>query len=481
VVVAAPLLLVNTVGLTGKLLAHAPRLAELAKSGWWVPLREPLPAVTCTSQAAILTGRSVAEHGIVGNGWYWREIGEIRFWLQSNQLLEAQPFYETARRVAALRGTTFRAGKLFWWFNQGAAVDFSITPKPYYGADGDKVFAIDGAPSDLARQMESSLGKFPFAGFWGPVAGLSSTQWISQCAREIVTRFRPDLTLVYLPHLDYESQRLGPNCCNMPRLVGELDTSCQPILDAARIIGARVWIVNEYGHVPVRRVILPNRALRRAGFLCTRPGPFGENLDTFTSQAFAVCDHQIAHIYVRHPSDLPRVRDLISALDGVACVLDRQGQEKHDMGHRRGGDLVAVAGSDAWFAYPFWLDDGMAPDYARTVDIHRKPGYDPCELFLDPKITWPRTRVAFRLLQKKLGLRYLMDVVPLDPGMVRGSHGVPAANINDRPILIGDGPPPGPGNWALTDVRRLVLQALDLLPDSEIGGPTKPSSPAEAL
>src|SRR5215472_5976361 len=141
-----PLVLINAVGLTRRLLAHAPRLEQLAASGWVRSLEEVVPAVTCTAQASILTGRTPQGHGIVGNGWLFRDTREIRFWQQSNALMEAEPIYATARRRAAERGRSFRAAKLFWWFNQGADVAISVTPKPYYGADGNKDFGITGTP-----------------------------------------------------------------------------------------------------------------------------------------------------------------------------------------------------------------------------------------------------------------------------------------------------------------------------------------------
>lgn len=255
----APLVLVNAVGLTPRLLPHAPCLHAVAHSGWLRPLREVVPAVTCTAQAAMLTGQPVSRHGIVGNGWLYRETGEVRFWQQSNRLLQAEPLYETARRVAAQRGQLFRSAKLFWWFNQGAAVDISVTPKPYYGCDGNKMFGIQCTPSGLAERLERKLGVFPFHTFWGPSAGLPCTQWIGQCAAEILLTEKPDLTLMYMPHLDYDPQRHGPDGCDMRRLVGELDAACVPLLDAAVSVGVRVWIVSEYGHVPVRRVVQPNR------------------------------------------------------------------------------------------------------------------------------------------------------------------------------------------------------------------------------
>jgi predicted AlkP superfamily pyrophosphatase or phosphodiesterase len=457
----APLVLINAVGLTPRLLAHAPRLSALAKAGWVRPLREVLPAVTCTVQATLLTGQAAAGHGIVANGWLWRDTGEVRFWQQSNRLLQAEPLYQTARRRAARQGRPFRAAKLFWWFNQGAAVEWSVTPKPHYGADGNKVFGIHGSPPGLTGRLEKQLGPFPFHTFWGPSAGLPCTLWIARCAAEVLHSERPDLALVYLPHLDYDPQRFGPDGCDLPRLVRELDDACAPLLEAATAAGARVWVVSEYGHVAVRRAVLPNRALRQAGLLAVRPGPFGEVLDTFESRAVAVCDHQLAHVYVRDAEDVPRVRDLLAALPGVARVAE--GEERAELGldHPRSGELVALSERDAWFAYPFWLDDRLAPDYARTVDIHRKPGYDPCELFFDPRLWWPRGRALLRLVQKKLGFRTLFDVVPLDAGLVRGSHGLAAADPRDGALLLGDGPAPA-DNLPMTAVRDLVLEALRL-------------------
>src|SRR5262245_32120895 len=235
----APLVLVNAVGLTSRLLPHAPRLRAAATRGWIRPLREPVPAVTCTAQATILTGTNALGHGIVANGWLWRDTGEVRFWQQSNRLIETEPLYLTARRAAEARGQRFRCAKLFWWFNQGAAVDWSVTPKPHYGADGNKVFGIHGTPEGLTERLERQLGAFPFHTFWGPFAGLPCTQWIGRCAAEVLERERPELTLVYLPHLDYDPQRFGPDGCDMTRLVGELDDATEPLLDAVTKVGAR--------------------------------------------------------------------------------------------------------------------------------------------------------------------------------------------------------------------------------------------------
>ncbi len=456
-----PLVLINAVGLTSNLLAHAPRLQGLARAGWKRTLEEVLPAVTCTAQASLLTGRTPREHGIVGNGWLFRETGEIRFWQQSNALLQAEPIYATARRMAEERGRTFRAAKLFWWFNQGADVAISVTPKPYYGADGNKAFGITGTPDGLCERLEASLGRFPFHTFWGPGAGRPCTDWIARASAAVLESERPDLTLVYLPHLDYDPQRFGPSGCDMARLVGELDDACVPLIDAARSAGARVWVVSEYGHVDVRRPVPINRVLREAGLLSVRPGPFGEALDTFGSRALAVCDHQLAHVYASRDADRAQVRELLASTPGVARVLEGEGRCEVGLDHPRAGDLIAISDDDAWFAYPYWLDDRHAPDFARTVDIHRKPGYDPCELFFDPHRLWPQGRGMMRLLQKKLGFRTLFDVIPLDATLVKGSHGLRAGRAEDRPILIADGPPPAvDGSIPLPEVYDLLLRAL---------------------
>ncbi len=455
----APLVLINAVGLTSRLLPLAPRLNDLAARGWSRPVREAVPAVTCTAQASLLTGKTPRDHGVVGNGWLFRDTGEVRFWQQSNALVQAEPLYATAKRLAAERGRAFRAAKLFWWFNQGADVALSVTPKPHYGADGNKAFGISGTPDGLSDRLERDLGPFPFPTFWGPGAGLPCTAWIARAATQVLREERPDLTLAYLPHLDYDPQRHGPSNSDMPRLVGELDAACAPLLDAAKAAGARVWVVSEYGHCDVSRPVYLNRLLRRAGLLSVRPGPFGEILDTFGSRAFAVCDHQLAHLYVRHADDIPRAADAIAGEPGVGRVLAGEARSQFGLDHERSGEIVVLSEPDAWFAYPFWLDERKAPDYARTVDIHRKPGYDPCELFLDPALAWPKGRLIARLLRKKLGFRTLFDVVPLDASLVKGSHGLPAADPLDRPILIGDGPPPGP-DVDMTEVRPLLLDAL---------------------
>lgn len=404
---------INVVGLTPKLLPHAPRLAALGAANVWT---SPLPAVTCTSQATMLTGLSPREHGIVGNGWYFRDTQEIRFWQQANSLVGGEKLYEGVETA-----------KMFWWFNQSAPVRYSATPKPHYGCDGSKLFDIlDHTGCDLTRR----LGEFPFFAFWGPGAGLASTDWIADATAIVMREQRPQLTLAYLPHLDYDFQRL-PN--HDPARVAEVDAAAGRIIDAAESIDATVVAVSEYGLVPVDHPVHINRHLREAGWLDPRQGPFGEMLIPGECEAFAVADHQLAHVYVRNPEKIGAVRDLLESVPGIDAVMDPAAIE---LDHPRSGELIALAQADAWFSYYYWLDDQLAPDFARTVDIHRKPGYDPCELFLTSKL-----RTIRKLARKKLGFRYKMDVIPLDATLVRGSHGL---HPDDQagPLVIGPGDPP---------------------------------------
>ncbi len=406
------LCILNVVGLTPKLAEHAPRLKQLGQIRSW---HSPLPAVTCTSQATMLTGLAPRDHGVVGNGWYFRDTGEVRFWQQSNRLIQGPKLYEGVQTA-----------KLFWWFNQGAPVQWFVTPKPHYGCDGSKAFGIiDETGCNLTEQ----LGEFPFHGFWGPKAGLPSSEWIARAAALVLRQNSPQLTMVYLPHLDYDFQRFSEH--DLAR-VAEVDRCAGMIIDAAELAGAKTIAVSEYGLVPVDRPVLINRALRSAGLLVVRDGPYGEMLMPMDSRAFAVVDHQLAHVYVADRADISEVRRTLAALDGVDEVVEPGDLE---LDHPRSGELIALAKPNAWFAYYYWLDDSRAPDFARTVDIHRKPGYDPCELFMTSPL-----RAGLRLAQKKLGLRYRMDVIPLDPTLVKGSHGL-RPSAEHGPVIIGDDPP----------------------------------------
>ncbi len=422
----------NVVGLTPGLLGpHTPCLTRWMQGAEMASLRPVLPAVTCSVQATMLTGVTPSQHGIVGNGWYDRDAAEVRFWRQSNHLVQAPKVWDAARAL----DPAFTCANLFWWFAMYAGADITVTPRPMYPADGRKIPDVWTHPAGLRDTLQRQLGQFPLFEFWGPRTTIRSSQWIADAAKAVEAAHAPGLSLVYLPHLDYVLQREGPDGAGVARDLADLDTLCGDLVAFYEGRGVQVVLLSEYGITPVSRPVHLNRVLRQHGLLVVREELGRELLDAGASAAFAVADHQVAHVYVQDPAQLDQVRSLLEAEPGVETVLDTAGKRAHGLDHARAGDLVAVAAPDAWFTYYYWLDDRRAPDFARTVDIHRKPGYDPVELFLDPTLRLPRLKVAGILARKRLGFRTVMDVIPLDAGLVRGSHGRPATGRDAAPMV----------------------------------------------
>ncbi|MDT0341554.1 alkaline phosphatase family protein [Streptomyces litchfieldiae] len=449
-----PVVVLDVVGLTPDLLPALPSLARLARTGSSAPLGTVLPAVTCSAQATFLTGAPPYRHGIVGNGWYFRGLGDVLLWRQHNALVGGEKIWDAARRVRP----DYTVANVCWWYAMGADTDFTVTPRPVYHADGRKDPDCYTRPADLHDELTSLLGPFPLFQYWGPTASIVSSRWIAGAARHILDTHRPDLTLVYLPHLDYDLQRYGPRGARARAAAAELDAEIAPLLKAAEAAGATVVVLSEYGITPVRRPVHINRALRAAGLLEVHTQAGMEYLDPWVSRAFAVADHQVAHVYVRDPADLRRTREVLADVPGIAELLDDTGLAKHGLNHERAGELVAVAEPDSWFTYYYWLDDARAPDFAPTVEIHRKPGYDPAELFFDPADRLAKPRAALALARKKLGLRYRMNVIPLDPSYVRGSHGRLPDTPGDGPLLLCSAPDALTGDPVdATDVKPFLL------------------------
>ncbi|NNC90234.1 MAG: alkaline phosphatase family protein [Akkermansiaceae bacterium] len=419
----------DVVGLTRGLLGErTPRLAEFAGRGEVASFKPAFPAVTCTAQASYLTGRGPAWTGIVGNGWYDREAAEVKFWKQSNHLVKGEKLWERVRRERP----GFTCAKLFWWYNMYSSADLAITPRPLYLADGGKVFDVHTHPLEMRDAIKRDLGAFPFPEFWGPMAGIGSSRWIADAAKWIEDRHEPGLNLVYLPHLDYCLQKSGPGAPEVDAELAAIDAVAGDLIAHLERKGVEVVVVSEYGISAVSRPVHLNRIFRKRGWLRIKEELGRETLDCGTCQAFAVADHQVAHVYVNDDAIRGEVRAVLEETEGVEEV--REGT----LGERA-GDFVAVAEPDAWFTYYYWDDDQRAPDFARTVDIHRKPGYDPAELFIDPGLCCPRLKMAQFLMKKKLGMRGLLEVIPLDASLVRGSHGRDAVPEDEQPVVIGTG------------------------------------------
>ncbi len=446
------LAIIDIVGLTPALLAHMPRVASVRRGGFAAELRTVLPAVTCSVQSTLLTGTPPSQHGVVGNGWLFRDLSEIWLWRQSNRLVAGEKLWEAARRVL---GRPVTCANLFWWYAMGSTADIAVTPRPVYYADGRKAPGIYAQPASVGEDLVKHLGEFPLFDFWGPRASLRSSAWIAAAARRVFDAHHPDITLVYLPHLDYDLQRFGGSGPEAQRAAAELDTVAGDLIDHLRGAGASVIVLSEYGITDVSRPVHVNRRLREAGLLEVAYNDAGELLDTFASRAFAVADHQVAHVYT---SDIAATRAALADLPGVAEILDADGKRAAGLDHPRAGDLVLVAEPDAWFTYYYWLDDARAPDFAPTVEIHRKPGYDPAELLFADGAA--KARAALRLAQKALGFRYVMDVIPIEADRVRGSHGRLPATPADGPVLLCSDARFARDRLAATDVLGLALDLL---------------------
>ncbi|VAW53000.1 FIG00907047: phosphodiesterase/nucleotide pyrophosphatase [hydrothermal vent metagenome] len=447
------LVVINIVGLTPSLLGeHTPKINAVINNGFMKPIEGVFPALTTTAQASMLTGLTAEQHGIVGNGWYFRELAEIHFWKQSNHLMQGKKIWQSLRE----QQTDFSCSQLFWWYNMYAEVDAAITPRPHYPADGRKVMDLYSSPTGLHQSIESKIGKFPFFNFWGPASDIRSSRWIVDCAIKEFDLNQPNLQLVYLPHLDYNLQRFGPDGPEITKDVKAIDTEAGRLINHAHEKGAEIMIVSEYGINNVSQSVSINRILREGGHLRVRQSLSWELLDAGASTAFAVADHQIAHIYVNDSRQLVKIKQLLESTHGIEQVLDAKSKKNWHIDHPRSGELIAIADPGFWFDYYYWLDDRKAPDFARTVDIHNKPGYDPLELFLDPDIPAVKLKIIGRLLQKKLGQRMLMDVIPLDTSLVKGSHGRLADSPENGPLIIFSQPVPDINVSAMTDIAQLI-------------------------
>lgn len=427
---------IDIVGLSANLIGeHTPFLDAYVKKRHLTPIKPVLPAVTTTSQSTYVTGKWPAENGIVGNGWYDREDSEVKFWKQSNKLVQGDKIWDNARK----QDPNFTVSKMFWWYNMYSTADWSVTPRPQYHADGVKAPDCYSYPPELRDELQAELGQFPLFNFWGPNANIKSTRWIADASMSVERKHNPTLTLIYLPHLDYCLQKFGPDFSKISKELNEIDEVVKDLIQFYEARNAKIILLSEYGINAVNNPIHINRILRNEGLISVRVERWYELLDAGVSKAFAVSDHQIAHVYLNDPSVKERVMQVLKKTPGIDLVLDKAAQKEYHIDHARSGDIVVVAKPDSWFTYYYWLDDAKAPDYAHLVDIHRKPGYDPLEMFMDPKNPLIKLRAGYKLARKLLGFRYLMDVIPLDATLVKGSHG--GINIPKEyyPIIVTDG------------------------------------------
>lgn len=344
------------------------------------------PALTCPVQAGFRTGSTPSAHGMVANGLMFRDLGKVMFWEQSSRLVHGERIWSDFREAGG------RVAILFWQQSLGEDADYIISPAPVHKHHGGLVQDCYSKPRDLYAKICAAVGRpFNLFHYWGPLSSIKSTRWIVSATEYLMQNERPGLCLTYLPHLDYDLQKYGPSHARsrpaFDALMRELDT----LVRAATENGYEVVIYGDYAMVDVTgKAVYPNKALRKQGLLSIRLIHHMAYPDLFESAAFAVADHEIANVYLRDKADINRVRDCLEGMDGIELVLDGGGQERLGVRHENSGELLLVAREGNWFAYPWWEDKKEEPDYARHIDIHNKPGYDPCELFFG----WPPFHVS---------------------------------------------------------------------------------------
>ncbi|MHA8093089.1 alkaline phosphatase family protein [Aquirufa regiilacus] len=417
-------------------------------------IKPPFPAVTTTSQSVYLTGKYPNSHGIVGNGWYDEVDSEVKFWKQSNKLVGDEKIWDAGHKKDA----NFTCANLFWWYNMYSSADYSVTPRPQYHSDGVKMPDCYSHPAVLRDELQEAFGTFPLFNFWGPNANIKSTNWIADASIYVDKKYDATLTFIYLPHLDYCLQKFGVDFEKIKGDLQEIDQVVERLITHFESKGAKVIILSEYGINNVSKPIHLNRILREAGYIALREEQGLELLDPGASRAFAVSDHQIAHVYCPDETVLDEVKLLLMQTRGVHKVLAGDELAAYHIDHPRAGDLVLIADNDAWFTYYYWLDDNKAPDFARCVDIFKKPGYDPVEMFMDPKNPFIKLRAAYKLARKLTGFRYRMDVIPLDATLVKGSHGSPFCNEAYYPLYIADNQ--STDNMEPTEVYSLIWNTV---------------------
>jgi len=423
----------------------APTLDQWAHQGALAELSPTFPCVTSPVQATMWTGLPPEKHGVIANGFFDRDRREVEFWVAHNRVITGEQIWGALRaKQPDFTSAVWHAQNI-----KGAAADFIVTPAPIHQEDGTTKLWCYSKPEGLYPQLLEAFGHFPLQHYWGPLAGIESTRWIFNAAGWLIREHAPNLNWVYVPHLDYAAQRHGPNSPEAKTALGELDRALGEFalqVDRSAIGGHVVFLVaGEYALTDVTGVIHPNRILREAGLLTVRDQGQAEYIDLAHSSAFAMVDHQFAHVFINRgdPHAGTRVVEAMQSVPGIAGIFVGNQRGQVGMNHQRSGEIILVCDDAHWLAYYWWLDDAAAPPFARTVDIHRKPGYDPVELFLDPA----------------------SSTIPLNAELVKGSHGAPATRPHSRTALICSTRSNAVESGRIyrdTDVKRITLELLGL-------------------
>ena len=382
-----------------------PSIANIANinGGEYGYLKPVFPSVTSTVQTSVLSGKHPNEHGIISNGLYDRDNYQVMFWEQSSKLVQTDRIWDVLKK----KNPNLMTAVLFWQNTMFANSDFVITPRPLHLENGGIDMWCYSRPPNYYEEVASKIGEFDLKSYWGPFASFKSTEWISKSVEFTIEKHAPNLLFAYFPQLDYSSQKFGRNSPQVKDDLKKIDGIVDSIVKTTERMGiiddTQFIVFSEYGFNDVNDAISINRVLRENGLLATRTINNKEYIDFEYSPAFAMADHQVANIYLNKPEIKSSVKKILEDAQGIEQVYDDKEKQDLKIDSHRSGDLIAISNRDKWFSYYWWNDDDRAPTFTKTVDIHRKPGYDPLELFID--------------MQKKS--------ISFDTRLVKGSHGRP--------------------------------------------------------
>lgn len=413
-----------------------PNIQKLLENGQQAKIKPVFPAVTGSMQATYITGTSPAEHGIICNGLPNWDTKEITMWNQTMLPIQGKKIWEKLKE----EDLTAKTAVLFWQFSKLSTADYVVTPAPIH-LDKKTIMWCDSKPRNLYERLREKYGDFDLKSFWGPLSSVKSSEWILDAAIDVLEEYKPRLSLVYLPNIDYNAQRFGPESEAAKSSIKEIDSLIGNFVEQLEERNlkeqTRLVILSEYNFKTVNRPIFINQTLNKEGYVAIKHVENMDFLDLEMSKAFALADHQLAHVYIQDSRDIGVVKEILERTPGVAEVWGEEEKRAHKINHELSGQLIAIAEPDSWFVYYWWLNDEQAPEFAYNVDIHRKPGYDPVELFVNPK--------TFQ--------------IPLEPERIKGSHGLPAKDKGDYVLLVVTGKDfELPDTLEATEVYDLLLK-----------------------
>jgi len=395
------LIVLDVVGITNKILKNVnlPNIVKIFEDGFCASMIPPFPAVTCTVQASLTSGHYPERHGIICNGHYDRNHKQVSFWEQYNSSVEMPRIWDILKKT----NPNLKTAVLFWQNSLYINSDIVITPKPIH-LENKMIMWCYSKPVNYYEELVEHLGEFDLKWYWGPFVSIKSTKWIIEATKYTINKHKPDLVLVYLPHLDYAAQKFGPSSNEFKQSLFELDNIIGDLiefLNSSVQNEYEIIIHAEYGFFDVKNSISPNIILRDNGMLATRIIDGKEYVDFENSKAFAMVDHQVSHVYLKNGYE-DKIKMIFESNENIVNILDKKSQKSFRINHSKSGELILCAEKDSWFNYYWWVDEKFAPPFSFSVDIHRKPGYDPLELFLDKKT----------------------KTISQDTSLVKGSHGI---------------------------------------------------------